>query len=65
MTYSVAFAFLSFERENNFIWTLEMLVGLLTSKRNTPKVIVTDWDLALMKAIADRDPTLLSVMNVS
>jgi len=53
MTYSVAFAFISFERENNFIWTLEMLVGFLTSKRNMPKVIVTDRDPALMKAIAE------------
>jgi len=52
MTYLVAFAFLSFERENNFIWTLEMLVGLLTSKRNMPKVIITDKDPALMKAVA-------------
>ena len=26
LTYSVAFAYLSFERENNFLWTLEMLV---------------------------------------
>jgi len=33
LTYSVAFAFLTYEKENNFIWTLEMLVGLLTSKR--------------------------------
>jgi len=29
LTYSVAFSFLTYERENNFIWTLEMLVGLL------------------------------------
>jgi len=53
MTYSVAFSFLSFERENNFIWTLEMLVGLLTSKHNMSKVIVTDRDPALMKAVAE------------
>jgi len=53
MTYSVVFVFLSFEQENNFIWALEMLVGLLTSKRNMPKVIVTDRDPALMKAVAE------------
>jgi len=53
MTYSVVFAFLSFERENNIIWTLEMLVGLLTSKRSMPKVIVTNGDPALMKAVAE------------
>jgi len=53
LTYSVAFAFLSFEQENNFIWALEMLVGVLTSKRNIPKVIVTDRDPALMKVDAE------------
>ncbi|XP_039683841.1 protein FAR1-RELATED SEQUENCE 4-like [Medicago truncatula] len=52
LTYSIALAFLSFERENNFIWTLAMFVGLLTSKNNMPKVIVTDRDLALMKVVA-------------
>ena len=53
ITYFVVFVFLSFERENNFIWTLEMLVGFLTSKRNMPKVIVTDRDPTLMKAVAE------------
>jgi len=53
LTYSVAFAFLTYEKENNFIWTLEMLVGLLTSKRNMPKVIVTDRDPALMKVVSE------------
>jgi len=52
MTYSVAFAFLSFEQENNFTWALEMLVGLLTSKLNMPKVVVTDRDTALMNVVA-------------
>ena len=53
MTYFVGFVFLSFEQEDNFTWTLEMLVGLLTSKRNMPKVIVTDRDPALMKVVAE------------
>jgi len=39
MTYFVGFVFLSFEQEDNFTWTLEMLVGLLTSKLNMPKVL--------------------------
>jgi len=52
MTYSVAFAFLSFEQENNFTWALEMLVGLLTSKLNMPKMVVTDRDTALMNVVA-------------
>ena len=65
MTYSVAFAFLSFERENNFIWTLEMLVGLLTSKHNMPKVIVTDRDPALMKVVAEVLPKTDCKVNVN
>lgn len=52
MAYSVAFAFFSFEQENNFTWALEMLVSLLTSKLNMPKVVVTDRDTALMNVIA-------------
>jgi len=52
MTYFVAFAFLSKEQENNFIWVLEMLVGLLNSKLNLHKVIVTDRDTALMNVVA-------------
>jgi len=42
MTYSVDFSFLSFEQGDNFTWTLEMLVGILTSKLNMHKVVVTD-----------------------
>jgi len=52
MTYFVAFVFLSFEKEDNFTWALEMSVGLLTSKLNMPKVVVTDKDNALMNVIA-------------
>jgi transposase-like protein len=52
MTYSVAFAFLSFEQETNFTWALGMLVGLLTSKLDMPKVVVTDRDTALMNVVA-------------
>jgi DNA-directed RNA polymerase subunit L len=52
MTYSVGFSFLSFELEDNFTWALEMLVGLLTSKLNMSKVVVTDKDNALMNVVA-------------
>jgi len=62
ITYSVVFAFLSFERENNFIWTLEMLVGLLTSKCNMPKVIATDRDPTLMKVVAEVLPKTYHVL---
>jgi len=62
MTYSVAFAFLSFEQENNFTWALEMLVGLLTSKLNMPKVIVTDRNTALMNVVATVLPEIEHVL---
>jgi len=51
MTYSVGFAFLYFELEDNYAWALTMLKGLLSSKDNMPKVIVTDRDGALMNVV--------------
>ena len=52
MTYSVDFAFLYVEQEDHFTWALKMLKGLLSSKDNMLKVIVTDRDGALMNVIA-------------
>jgi len=51
MTYSVGFIFLHFELEDNFTWALTMVKGLLSSKDNMSKVIVTDMDGALMNAV--------------
>jgi len=51
MTYFVGFAFLHFELEENFTWSLTMVKGLLSSKDNMPKVIVTDRDGALMNGV--------------
>lgn len=51
LTYSVGFGFLMHEKEENFVWVLKMLRKLLTSKMNMPKVIVTDRDGSLMKAV--------------
>jgi histone-lysine N-methyltransferase SETD2 len=48
-TFCIAHAFLSKEREENFVWMLEMLRGLL-HKCMEPRVILTDRDLALMNA---------------
>jgi len=61
-TYSVAFAFLSFEQDDNFTCVLEMLVGLLTSKLNMPKVIVTDRDTTLMNAVAKVLPKIYHIL---
>ena len=62
MTYSVAFAFLSFEQENNFNWALEMLDGLLTSKLNMPNVIVIDRDPTLMKVVVNVLPKIYHIL---
>jgi len=51
MTYSVGFAFLHFELEDDFTWALTKVKGLLSSKDNMPKVIVTDKDDALMNVV--------------
>ncbi|XP_045810896.1 uncharacterized protein LOC123905333 [Trifolium pratense] len=50
-TFNVAFAWLSNEKEDNFIWALQQLRCLLRRETNLPKVILTDRDLALMNAI--------------
>lgn len=51
LTYSVGFGFLMHEKEENFVWVLKTLRKFLTSKMNMPKVIVTDKDGSLMKAV--------------
>jgi hypothetical protein len=51
-TYSVGFAFISNEKEENFTWVLQQCMRLFRSKEVKPKVIVTDRDAALMNAVA-------------
>ncbi|XP_058763165.1 protein FAR1-RELATED SEQUENCE 5-like [Vicia villosa] len=51
LTFSVAFAYLKHEREENFTWALEKLIELFYSKKLLPYVMVTDRELALMNAI--------------
>jgi len=48
LTYSVCFGFMTHEKEENFIWDLQMMLKLLKSKNNMPKVVVTDRDTALI-----------------
>ncbi|CAJ2677407.1 unnamed protein product, partial [Trifolium pratense] len=50
-TFNVAFAWLSNEKEDNFIWALQQLHCLLRREANLPRVILTDRDLALMNVI--------------
>jgi len=62
MTYSVGFAFLHFELEDKFTWALTMVKGLLSSKDNMPKVIVTDRDGALMNAVGKVFPETYTML---
>jgi len=56
LTYLVGFGFVTHEKEENFVWVLKMLHRLLTSKMNMPKVIVTNRDMSLMKAVGNVFP---------
>ncbi|KAD6118680.1 hypothetical protein E3N88_09951 [Mikania micrantha] len=48
-TFSIAHAFVSKEREKNYVWVLEMAKSML-NKCMEPRVIITDRDLAIMSA---------------
>jgi hypothetical protein len=49
-TFSIAFAFMMSEKENNFVWTLERCRDLLKFQDH-PRIVVADRDLALMNTI--------------
>ncbi|KAI5427030.1 hypothetical protein KIW84_032451 [Lathyrus oleraceus] len=51
LTFAVAFAYMESEQTENFCWVLEKLEELFVKKDLCPQVILTDRDLALMKAI--------------
>ncbi|KAK2398613.1 protein FAR1-RELATED SEQUENCE [Trifolium repens] len=51
LTFNVAYAFLTNEREDNFKWALEACRSLLKNNDGMPKVIVTDRDKSLMNAV--------------
>jgi len=56
LTYLVGFGFVTHEKEEKFVWVLKMWHKLLMSKMNMPKVIVTDKDMSLMKAVGNVFP---------
>ncbi|XP_058768856.1 protein FAR1-RELATED SEQUENCE 4-like [Vicia villosa] len=56
-TFSVGFAFLECEKEDNFTWALRICKTLLVDPYNMPSVIVTDRDNALMNPIGTVFPT--------
>ena len=51
LSFSAGFAFLSSEKEKNFIWTLQNFRGSLLTSHVGPEVIVCDKDLTLMNVI--------------
>ncbi|KAK2358924.1 protein FAR1-RELATED SEQUENCE [Trifolium repens] len=51
LTFNVAFAFLTNEKEENFTWALQHCRSLLRSEAVGPKVTVTDRDSGLMNAV--------------
>jgi len=53
LTFSVACVLLSNKRENNFVWALEKLKGLLLTN-----------DVHLLVIICDRDLTLINTINI-
>ncbi|GAU41659.1 hypothetical protein TSUD_272430 [Trifolium subterraneum] len=56
-TYNVGFAWLTNEKEDNFIWALQQLRSLVRNEGSLPKVILTDRDTALMNVVAQVFPT--------
>ncbi|CAK8534629.1 unnamed protein product [Lathyrus sativus] len=51
-TYSNGFAFLEYEKKDNFTWALEVCRALLKIQGEMPKAIVTDRDTTLMNSVA-------------
>jgi len=64
MTYFVAFAFLASEKKGKFTRVLEMLVGLLSSKVNMPKVVVTYRDNYDVAKVLPETNTLLCYFHI-
>lgn len=50
LIFSVAFAFLNVEKEDNYMWAVQCLRHVLDSEV-APSIIVTDRELALMNAL--------------
>ncbi|XP_058760098.1 PKS-NRPS hybrid synthetase cheA-like [Vicia villosa] len=57
LTFAVAFAYMECEQTESYIWVLDKLKQLFVKKDVVPQVILTDRDLALMKAVEVVFPT--------
>ncbi|XP_050913303.1 protein FAR-RED ELONGATED HYPOCOTYL 3 [Lathyrus oleraceus] len=62
LTFAVAFAYMESEQIENFCWVLEKLKELFVKKDLCPQVILTDRDLALMKAIEIMFPKSINLL---
>lgn len=62
LTFTVAFAYMESEQTENFCWVLDKLKQLFVNKDVCPQVIVTDRDLALMKAIEVVFPNTINLL---
>lgn len=49
--FSIAFAYMMFEKEDKVTWAIERCHDLLKSKDISPKVMVTYWNNALMNDV--------------
>ena len=59
LTFTAAFAFMEGEKQENYEWALEKLKGMLVE---SPTVIVSDRELALMNAIANVFPDAVNLI---
>jgi len=50
------------ENEENVTWVLQILIDLLNSKDNMPKMVVTDRDINLMKVVATIFPETTAIL---
>jgi len=62
LTYSVGFAFMTSEKEDNFTWALQMLLKLLEPNSDMPNVVVTDRDTCMMNAVANVLPDSSAIL---
>jgi len=62
LTYSVGFAFMTSEKEDNFTWALQMLLKLLEPNSDMPKVVVTDRETSMMNAVANVLPDSSAIL---
>ncbi|XP_058752124.1 uncharacterized protein LOC131625261 [Vicia villosa] len=62
LTFAVAFAYMECEQTESYIWVLDKLKQLFVKKYVVPQVILTDRDLALMKAVEVVFPTTYNLL---